>query len=137
MPNPLQISSNPTNNLDLSCHDEEQSSPSLRSSPENNTPRSSLNEFTASLVQSCQPTRGGPQTTDTSAVPHNPPSYDCVNDCVSSLGVPTLMNGTLVALGCYFFLPACPLIISAGTGSVLGGCAAACDELESPVVSEE
>lgn len=56
--------------------------------------------------------------------------YDCINDCVSSLGVVTLLEGSVMALGCSVLPPACPVFIGAGTGAVLGACDAACDELE-------
>ncbi len=55
--------------------------------------------------------------------------YDCINDCVSSLGVVTLLESSIVALGCYAVPPACPVFVGAAAGAVLGGCDAACDEL--------
>ncbi len=58
-------------------------------------------------------------------------SYDCINECVSSLGVVTLLESSIVALGCYALPPACPVFVGAAAGAVLGGCDAACEELES------
>jgi len=58
-------------------------------------------------------------------------SYECVNDCVSSLGVTTLVGGATASLGCVVLPPACAIFIGAGVGSVLGACEAACEELES------
>lgn len=58
-------------------------------------------------------------------------SYECVNDCVSSLGVTALLSGATVSLGCIALPPACPVFIGASVGSVLGACEVACEELES------
>ena len=59
-------------------------------------------------------------------------SYDCINECVSSLGVTTLVSGAIASLGCAALPPACPVVVGAAVGSVLGACNAACDELEAP-----
>lgn len=64
-------------------------------------------------------------------------SYDCVNDCIASMDIPLLLSGTAAALGCSVLPPACPVIVLAAAGSVLGGCAAACHELESPRIESE
>jgi hypothetical protein len=58
-------------------------------------------------------------------------SYECVNDCVSSLGVTALVSGATVSLGCLVLPPACPIFIGASVGSVLGACEVACEDLES------
>jgi hypothetical protein len=58
-------------------------------------------------------------------------SYECVNDCVSSLGVTALLSGATVSLGCIMLPPACPAFIGASVGSVLGACEVACEDLES------
>lgn len=57
-------------------------------------------------------------------------SYDCVNDCVSSLGVTTLVSSALVTLGCLAVPAACPVLVGSATGGVLGACDAACRELD-------
>jgi hypothetical protein len=57
--------------------------------------------------------------------------YDCMNDCVSSLGVSTLLSAYVAGVGCAALPPACPIILGAGAGTIAGACAAACDELES------
>jgi hypothetical protein len=58
-------------------------------------------------------------------------SYECINDCVSSLGVTALVSGATVSLGCLMVPPACPVFIGASVGSVIGACEVACEELES------
>ena len=58
-------------------------------------------------------------------------SYECVNDCVSSLGVTALVSGATVSLGCLMLPPGCPIFIGASVGSVLGACEVACEDLES------
>lgn len=57
---------------------------------------------------------------------------ECLSDCVSSLGVVTLANSALVALGCAAVLPACPIFNAANAAVIIGGCAIACDELSDP-----
>jgi hypothetical protein len=57
-------------------------------------------------------------------------SYDCLNDCVSSLGVVALVDGALSAVGCLALPPACPVLIGTSVGAVLGACDNACRELE-------
>jgi hypothetical protein len=54
--------------------------------------------------------------------------YDCMNDCVSSLGVPQLAISAVTALGCYAAPPACPVLIGGAAGAVIGWCAAECDQ---------
>lgn len=56
--------------------------------------------------------------------------YDCINDCVSSLGAVTFLESSIVALGCFAFPAACPVFIGTAAGAVFGGCDAVCDELE-------
>jgi len=58
-------------------------------------------------------------------------SYECVNDCVSSLGVTVLLSGAVTSLGCILAPPACPVFIGTSVGSVLGACELACEDLES------
>jgi hypothetical protein len=58
-------------------------------------------------------------------------SYECVNDCVSSMGAPVLLSGAATSLGCLVVPPACPVFIGTSVGSILGACEAACDNLES------
>jgi hypothetical protein len=57
-------------------------------------------------------------------------SYECVNDCVSSLGVTTLVSGATAALGCALVPPACGLFVASGASMIVGACAAACEDLE-------
>jgi hypothetical protein len=71
-------------------------------------------------------------TPPTSAASQAEPSratYECVNECVSSLGVTALLSGAVAALGCSALPPACPIFVGASVGSLLGGCEAACEEL--------
>jgi hypothetical protein len=56
-------------------------------------------------------------------------SYDCLNDCVSSLGVSTLLSGAVTSLGCLALPPACPVFVGASVGSIFGACDYACKEL--------
>ena len=58
-------------------------------------------------------------------------SYECVNDCVSSLGVTALLSSATMSLGCIALPAACPVFIGAAVGSLLGACEVACQELES------
>jgi hypothetical protein len=57
-------------------------------------------------------------------------SYDCINDCASSLGVVSLVSGAVAGLGCYALPPACPAFIAAVPAAILDACNAACRELE-------
>jgi hypothetical protein len=66
-----------------------------------------------------------------SASPADAPAssyYDCMNDCISSLGVPQLLANVVTGLGCYAALPACPVLISGAAGAVLGWCDAQCEQ---------
>jgi hypothetical protein len=56
------------------------------------------------------------------------PSFDCVNFCVSNLGVASLVEGTLAGLGCALAPPSCPEMLGIALGSVIGVCAHECDE---------
>jgi hypothetical protein len=58
-------------------------------------------------------------------------SYDCINDCASSLGVASLVSGAVAGLGCYALPPACPAFIAAVPATILQACDSACRELES------
>lgn len=80
---------------------------------------------TASPAASSQ-AKPGP---DVSAAPDGA-SYDCVNDCVSSLGVTALLSSATTALGCVLVPPACPIFIGAGVGTILGACEVACEDLQ-------
>lgn len=55
--------------------------------------------------------------------------YECLNHCISSLGVVSLVNSSLTALGCAALPPACPVFIGTAAGAIVGACASACDEL--------
>jgi len=57
-------------------------------------------------------------------------SYDCVNECVSSLGVTSLLSGTAASLGCLMLPAACPIFVGVAAGSILGACEGACESLE-------
>jgi hypothetical protein len=59
-------------------------------------------------------------------------AFECLTDCVSSLGVVTLANSALVALGCAAVLPACPIFNAANAAAIIGSCAIACEDLSSP-----
>lgn len=65
------------------------------------------------------------------SAPRDWASYDCVNDCVSSLGVAALLSGATTSLGCLTLPPACPIFIGTSVGAILGACEAACEDLES------
>lgn len=74
---------------------------------------------------------GAQSLRDAGGQPVGSASYECMNDCVSSLGVTALLSGATVSLGCIALPPACPVFIGASVGSVLGACEVACEELES------
>jgi hypothetical protein len=61
---------------------------------------------------------------------HDDASYECVNDCVSSLGVPLLLSGAVSTLGCALVPPACSVFASVTAGATLGACEAACADLQ-------
>lgn len=58
-------------------------------------------------------------------------SSDCMNDCVSSLGVTSLLSASVVTVGCFALPPACVMFAGAVPGAVFGACHAACEDLES------
>lgn len=58
-------------------------------------------------------------------------SYECINDCTSSLGVVSLLSSAVAGIGCYALPPACPAFITAVPLSIVQACDAACRELES------
>jgi hypothetical protein len=68
---------------------------------------------------------------DTEGRPVGGASYECVNDCVSSLGVSALLSGATATLGCLMVPPACPVFVGASVGTILGACEVACEDLES------
>ena len=57
-------------------------------------------------------------------------SYDCINDCASSLGVVSLVEGAVAGLGCLALPPACPAFVVAVPVTIIEACDAACRELE-------
>jgi hypothetical protein len=57
-------------------------------------------------------------------------SYECVNDCASSLGVVSLVSGAVAGLGCSALPPACPAFLVAVPVMILEACDSACRELE-------
>ena len=58
-------------------------------------------------------------------------SYDCVNDCVSSLGVPGLVAGAIAGLSCVALTPAgCALVVVGAPSLFAAACNDACVELE-------
>jgi hypothetical protein len=71
-----------------------------------------------------------PPASDSGSLTDAPASshYDCLNDCVSSLGVPQLAASAMTALGCYAAPPACPVLIGGAAGAVIGWCDAQCDQ---------
>jgi hypothetical protein len=59
-------------------------------------------------------------------------SYDCVNDCLSSLGIPTVIASATVGVGCAIVTAgACAALAGGALGALIGACAAGCDEVES------
>jgi hypothetical protein len=58
-------------------------------------------------------------------------SYECINDCASSLGVVSLVSSAVAGLGCYALPPACPAFIAAVPVVIFEACDEACRELES------
>lgn len=75
---------------------------------------------------------GGPQPLPP-ALPtdeHVGASYECLNECVSSLGVTALLSGATASLGCVMLPPACPVFIGTSVGTILGACEVACQDLE-------
>jgi hypothetical protein len=58
-------------------------------------------------------------------------SYECINDCASSLGVVSPVSSAVAGLGCYALPPACPAFITAVPLSIVQAYDAACRELES------
>jgi hypothetical protein len=57
-------------------------------------------------------------------------SYDCINDCASSLGVVSLVEGAVAGLGCLALPPACAAFIAAVPLTIVEACDDACRELE-------
>ncbi len=57
-------------------------------------------------------------------------SYDCVNECASSIGAAALVEGAVAGLGCLALPPACPAFITAVPVTILEACNDACLELE-------
>lgn len=64
---------------------------------------------------------------------HEPTRAECINECVSSLGVAVLVSSAVVGLGCLISKPACPVLIGASVGGPLAWCDAQCDP---PAVDE-
>lgn len=93
-----------------------------------------MSHASCNLPEGPEPTaaRAAPQgTASTADAEGSGASYECVNDCVSSLGVTTLVTGALTSLGCAAFPPACPIFIGTALGSTLAACESACEDLES------
>jgi hypothetical protein len=57
-------------------------------------------------------------------------SYECVNECASSLGAATLVEGAVAGLSCLVLPPACPAFLVAVPLTILAACDAGCRELE-------
>jgi hypothetical protein len=68
---------------------------------------------------------------DAQGQPASGVTWECVNDCVSSQGITTLVGGATVSLGCLMVPVACPVFIGTAVGSLLGACEVACEDLES------
>lgn len=58
--------------------------------------------------------------------------YECLNDCLGSLGVVGSVNTTLVYAACAAVPAACPLFHAANLTALVGTCALACDDLTDP-----
>ena len=55
-------------------------------------------------------------------------SYDCVNDCMASLGIPGAVAGTVVTVGCLIAtVGGCAVLAGGALGALMGACAGACD----------
>jgi hypothetical protein len=59
-------------------------------------------------------------------------SYDCVNNCASSLGVTSLVESAVAGLGCLALPPACPAFVVAVPATIIEACDQACRDLEKP-----
>jgi len=57
-------------------------------------------------------------------------SYDCINQCMSSQGVASLVEGAVAGLGCIALPPACPAFLVAVPLTIAEACDGACRELE-------
>ncbi len=56
--------------------------------------------------------------------------YDCVNECMSGLGLPLAVAGTAVAVGCVIVSSgACGVLAGGMLGAFVGACDANCDEV--------
>ena len=64
---------------------------------------------------------------------NEPSRYECLNECLSSLGVEALVSSAVVGLGCIISKPACPILIGVAVGAPLGWCDAECGQ---PAVAE-
>jgi len=60
--------------------------------------------------------------------PADPSRYACIDDCVSSLGVAQLVAGVATGLGCFVASAACPALIGASAGALIGWCEGQCEE---------
>lgn len=55
-------------------------------------------------------------------------SYDCVNDCMASLGIPGTVAGTVVTVGCLIAtVGGCAVLAGGALGALMGACAGRCD----------
>lgn len=69
--------------------------------------------------------------TDRDIASENGASYDCVNDCMASLGIPGAVASTTVAVACLVATAGgCAIVAGGALGALLGACAASCDQLE-------
>jgi len=59
-----------------------------------------------------------------------PDRYDCVNECLGQLGLPTAVSGAAVAVGCVIVSAgACAALAGGALGALLGACDAGCEQL--------
>jgi hypothetical protein len=54
--------------------------------------------------------------------------YECVNECISSLGTPLLVGSTVAGLICYGAPPLCPYALGGVAGAAVGWCEAKCED---------
>lgn len=59
--------------------------------------------------------------------------YDCVNECMSGLGLPMAVAGAAVTVGCVIASAgACGILAGGVLGAFVGACDARCDEQQKP-----
>jgi len=74
-------------------------------------------------------TEAAPSREPPLATAPEPSLYECVDDCISSLGVAQLVASAVTGLGCYAMLPACPVFIGGSAGAILGWCEGQCADV--------